>query len=58
MPLYFDTSISLIDMSEISAYREDENGSPTNDFEARYVLFLFKKSEKEPKYSDCSHYAI
>lgn len=47
MPLYFDTSISLIDMSEISAYREDENGSPTNDFEARYVLFLVQEIRKK-----------
>jgi hypothetical protein len=47
MPIYFDTTMSLIDMSEVRAYRENENGSPTNDFEAAYVLFLVQEIRKK-----------
>ena len=47
MPFYFDTSISLIDMSEVEAYREDETSSPTNDYEARYVLYLVGEIRKK-----------
>ncbi len=41
-PLYFDTSISLIDMSKVHEYSEKEEGSPTNEYEAQYVVYLIQ----------------
>lgn len=38
---YFDKNINLIDMSNVSDYYEnEENGSPFNEYEAKYVIFL------------------
>lgn len=42
-PLFYDNPISLIDMSGIAEYSENEDGSPTNSYEAKYVLFLINQ---------------
>ncbi len=43
-PIFFDSNISIIDMSFEHSYVENDiNGSPTNEFEANYVIALIKK---------------
>lgn len=43
-PVFFDNSLNLIDMSKISDYHEnDSGGSPYNDYEALYVVWLSKQ---------------
>lgn len=42
--LYYDQPVSLIDMSRIPDYHENtQKGSPSNDYEAKYVLWLIRK---------------
>ena len=45
-PIYGDSNLCLIDMSNINAYREDETGSPTNKYEAEYVIHLIQKIQQ------------
>ena len=43
-PIFFDSNISVLDMSFEHRYVEnDSSGSPTNEFEADYVIALIKK---------------
>ena len=45
-PLFFESSLNLIDMSNIEDYHEEDVGSPQNKYEAQYVLNLVQQIRK------------